>query len=811
MFLAWESYRLGTVKGLRALGAARIDAIVTALAYALAAFVAVLVYALIEAVILQPLPAKEAKRLALIREEFADAGDRAEWGMPNGRRVEALRESTHELDAVAAIVGMDRERIRVRDRLVSASLGTVTPNFFAVIGAPFVCGAGFSTTAGSPSRQDVAILSNRLAIERFGSAGNACGRTLAIGDREFHLVGVLDRMFRWSYQYDVDAWVPAKPGDLEQAAGVEAIGRRRRDSTFVRAAAEIERVGRRVVRELPTPGTRAVQTMFLADYEDVVVGDASRIAASLAALVPLILLTAIVNIASLQLARLARSERDEAVRRAVGEPWLCGIAEHVGESSVCAAAGLLTAVAAGAIASPFVGRLLPTALHRAIDMGFSVTGGVFAASVTLGLLFAATVPGGILTHRFYRRPAWTASNAAFRVTDRIQATVQWAGGIQSSVVLVSTALAFVAAAGVWHTKAARLGFNPSSVLLYSVAPQGNRYQGASGFADYSHRLTARVGLVRGVHGTAVATAVPLGGGVESRLSLRVRDGAPVVRVGWRAVTPGYFEVLQVPLLAGRPLSVGRGGVHVEAVVNQALATAIFSPVSPVGLDLEVVGAFAKRVLKSDRIRVVGVAGDTARLGLSPPSPEIYVPLLSTPVYSGTLLVRAGRSVAIAAEIERAIVDADPTQPWLRGDPTSFEAMVNDVLARPRLVAGATITVSCAVGMLALYGIWAIATLMAERAMKEVGIREMLGATRTVLAARLAWPLLRVLALGLGLGAIAMSWIGPAIVSRFQLSLAYSWEFLAAALVTVSVVSAAAMAPPLLRVIWRTPAEILREC
>lgn len=811
MTVRWSCYRLGVRRGLRRLCTLRADSIVVVAAIAVAVGASAIAFSVVDAILLRPLPAREAPRLVFIRDSFEDSKGSMDWGFPSGQRLEALRDRVRAIDALGAVMPRDSAGARIGGRPSSVLVRSVTPDLFAMMGVPFACGTGFASNPHRAVRADTVVISSRLARDWLASPTSACGRTVTLGDSDYLVVGVLASSFRWSYLYEVDAWMPASPGELSRAVGVEAIGRLRRGVTFERAAAEVERAGSTIAREVPSRG-QPLRSMFLVEYVEVVVGDTQRITRAVAIIIPLVVLAAIANILVLQLARFVRSSSDVAVREVLGEPWWGPIIETLGESTTYVAAGLVVAVAVGNLAVPLLAEAMPSSFARVGDMSIGAFGTVFSVALAIGLLAVSTVPSACSVLRLSRPQRTTSVGSGARSGIRVSRLISAMNGLQVTAVVVSTTVALLAGLSVWITKSAHLGFEARDVLVYSVAPTGARGGGSGPFAQLAEQVVARVEAVPGVRGAAVATALPLGGGAEAVLKLRATDraDASVVSAGWRAVSPSYFEVLRIPTLAGRILRGGPWTSAGEVIVNRAFASALWPSRTAAGQEVEIVGTFARRILGGDRLRVIGVVGDTLRRGLAPSQPEVFVPLAASPLLQGSLIVRwAGPPQAIK-EIDAALSAVEPSRPFKRDEPTRLIRIVDDLLALPRLVAGAMMAISGAAGVLALYGIWSVTVLTATQRIKEAALRQAVGASRHSVAAALVWPQ----ALALGLGALAgtalMYRLGPLVAARFELSLPYEWRVQMVALVIVGAATGIALIWPIRDALSRPVAQILRE-
>lgn len=806
---AWASYCSGMTRAWRALQGLRSDSAVLGVAFSIAAGTAMMTYEVTEAVVLRPLPAENAGRLVFIRTQFDDAADRSTWGFPTGEQVAALGERVHELDGVAAVVAMDKIGVRAGGRVVQTAVASVTPNLFALMGAPFACG-GARVVSDRPSGSDV-VLSYRLATEQFGTAGSACGRTIMLGVSEFRVRGVLSPQFRWSYSYQIDAWVDVSEAEYSVSSSLQVLGRLREAGSLPALAGEIERVGKSIALESPGAGQRRVHTFFVVPYREFVIGGAMKVTWPVALLLPLVVVVAAGNVVLLETARMARRAPDLAIRHAMGQGCWSGALEELGELSTYSLVGCASGVATCVFLTPIVANAMPASVFRASDLSVTLNSVVVALATTGLVMLSALFPSVTAVRLAQSSLDVLTGNARLRFDSRMTHVQKWVLWVQAGAVFVGLQLALAAGVGLWLIRSQQLGFSPDGVLAYALSPPVVVGQARPDFADFADGVVNRVEGVEGVAAAAFATAFPLGG-VESKLRLvgTAKGAAAPWVAGWRAVSPAYFRTLEIPLLAGRVFNASQRGGPVEVVINRSLAASINSGGPPVGEVLQVVGSHAQRVIGSDRVQVVGVVGDTVRRDLLPAAPEVYVPLYASPVYGGSLLVRVAARGTGLGDVERAISEANSTQPLERDDPTDLDRAVSEILALPRLFAGVVATTTLVVALLALYGTWASGVLLASRTAHSTGIRRALGATQLRVILELIGPLAAGTAASLAAGLVIVSWIMQLVPADLRVATSHlgTTQLVAAVLVAVSMFGAVLL--PVALSLRREPAMLLRK-
>ena len=645
----------------------------------------------------------------------------------------------------------------------------VSANYFTVLGVRIALGRGFlpeEERLASPSA--VVVISYDLWQAQFDGARDVIGRSIRLNGRPFTIVGVTSPGFN-GYTFDVQrVWVPITgypDGDdlgrvaLRGRQWLMGIGRLKEGVTIEQARDEMARIGRDLEHEYPDDNRRHGVGVEPAGAVPVSLRPfVGRFVGLLFALVGLILLIATANVAGMLLTRAIDRGGEIGVRLMLGAPKHRVVRLLVMESLLISLGGAGAGLAGAWLGLRFLTRtipLLPIPIVFDLGIDWRVT------SVSLALSFVTAVAAALLPARVAMRQdlAPTIKSEAGRQTQRLRLRSGFVTAeIAMSVLLVVCALLLgrsIRIAGEIDP-----GFAVDRVDAVGVNLELGGYDRQRGRA-FSEQLMSRIETLPGLEAAAMARVVPLTGEREGGRFWRPDEYGDdrAIDGSQNIVTPDYFRVLGLPLIAGRNFDRSdRAGGPAVTIVNETLARLVWPGQSAVGKQLAV--GVSRRL-----IEVVGVVRDSKYRTLGErPTPFFYVPAAQR--YESTIWILLRPSAAgLIGRVRSVIHDIDPNLPVIQA--ATLRDMTAFTLFPQRLAASLAALVGAIGALLAMVGVYAITAYSVSRRTREIGIRIALGALRAQVLGPIVGHVLWVAAAGTAIGLAA-----AAFVTRFLEGLLY---------------------------------------
>jgi putative ABC transport system permease protein len=701
--------------------------VVTVIAVGVAASTAI--FSAVNAVLLRPLPFRDPGRLVVLWEHNPDNG----WTQVNAAPANALdwRERVGAFEDVAFYASFTDGLTWVAEGGAEEVLyATVSGNFFDVLGVPLALGdgLGWDDTFQGDGRE--VVLSWDAWRTRFGGDPSVVGRVLDFAGVEVRVAGVAPEGFRFPDD-EAELWLPFDWPDgfsgrvsSRRAHWVWPVARLRSGVTLDQARSELENV--MAAMEIEFPATNTNMGAGIGSLHDFLVGDRTRPLLVLLGAVGLLLLIACSNVGNLLLVRAQGRAGELALRRAMGAGSGRLARLVLIESALLAAAGGALGFALGVWGVRLLDGMRSLTLPGVAGLSTDQRVVAFTLLVTSACALLFGLPPALRAGRAEPGDALREGVRAGVGRGRLHAT--------HALVTVEVALSvvLVVAAGLMVRSFLGLrsvdpGVRVEGVMTFRVVVPDTRYASADEVVGLFTTLEERLEAIPGVEGVAMARLLSPGAtGWSSDFS---EESWPAERVGHeilhREVSPDYFDVMDVPLVAGRAFTGADGTTSAAVVVvNEAFVAEHFPGQDVLGMRI----AFDAAPTENSVWRtIVGVVGDERQASLSQlPSAEVFAPLYQD-VTRGAAVVMTTRGdpASLMPAARAALAEVDPLLPPTEIRP--MEGIVGEARARDRfllvLVAlfGSVALVLAGVG---IYGVMAQAT---RRRTREIGIRVALGA------------------------------------------------------------------------------------
>jgi len=742
----WRDARYG-LRGLRREPTFALSAILT---LALGVATTSTVFSVADAELWKPLPFPDPQQLVAVVSR-GPAGGRVD-GL-SGADLLDWRAGTSSFSDLAADGGTSRRVLRLATA-ESIAVAEVTANYFTTLGRPAVAGRTF--TADDARGGHAAVLTDRAWRRLFDADPSTIGRTLTLDAQAVVVVGIVGADDSLGPDPDLfvalDERAPAFL-DRTQAAVYGCIGRLKPGVEAGAARAELQAVATRLAKAYHED--RIDHRIEIEDLRAFFTGYNWRphfffLSASL-----VVLLLSAVNVATLVVGRAFRRTHEFALRGALGGGQGALARQLLVEGALLALAGgavgvVLTTWAVGAFTSALPDDLLARGRDIPVDLrvwafAFGVTALTTVLFVVTPLLAARRIDlSGALGPRGH-----TGRSAA----EGRARTALLVAQVALTVVLLSGAGVFLKS--FLALTRAPLGFNPEAALAARVSLSGPQYAADAQVRAYADALVDRARAVPGVADAAIGSSSPLGSGPVVQFVTAGRPRPPAgqePRAILRAASPRYFQALGIPILRGRAFSAADGpGAPRVAIVNEYVASQMFSGEDPLGQVIELQPARTPWTNRPGALTIVGIASNVKDVGVNEVNfGNIYVPYAQAPAPWIELLVRTSVPPASVRDtVRRAAAEVDPTVPVT--SVSTFEERLAGVLQGDRfnlLLVSAFAAVAIVLAGVGVYGAFAYAV---ETRTREFGVRLALGARPARLVGAALWQAGRLGALGGALG------------------------------------------------------------
>jgi len=743
--------------GLRSLSRAKGLAATVVITLALGIGANAAIFSVVRGVLLRPLVNRDEDRLIYIRQSAPGLGaENFRFSIPE---IDDFKSRAKTVAAFGDFSTIDFTMIGLGEsRTVKA--GVVSGSYFDVMGLRPVAGRLLNASDDGPNAPGAAVVTYRFWTTALDGDRSVIGRTITLGALNAKIVGVLEPSVPWPVETEIIANVVTSPHHLGATMVTERthrmtdlFGRLAPGVTVEDAREELTDLHAAMMREHPEAySAKAGMTLTVKPLRDQISAPARPVLLILLVAAGIVFVIACSNVANLILARSVRREGELAVRAALGASRCALRRTLLAESLVLCGAGAVLAMLLArpfvAVVSRFAARFSVRALDVTVDANLLLVGGGLALAAAVVLAYIPALPSS-------HTPAGLGlAGGSLRITPGTNRRLRLFAMTQIAFSFVLLAGAATLLTAFITLERAHTGYEMRQVIAFDLPTPAMGFRNDAEFRLYQ-TMVQRIGRLPNVDGVSLGTVVPwrdaglLPGSlhfVSDGLPQRDSGEQPTARI--RMVSPQFFKVIGVPVLAGRDFTDDdREGSEQVLLVSQSLAR-LFPNGDPLDHTIKWTDAILNKI---PRGRIVGVVGDVDDEKLSGGQPlTVYQPVAQMKVAGRLFVHTTGDPYAIVPLVERIVHEESADQPLENA--ATLEDVRTQMLT-PRRVNAFVVTGFAGIALLiAVVGVASVLAFSVSARTREFGIRLAVGSAPRNLLARVLSEGVVIAAIGVVAGA-----------------------------------------------------------
>ena len=712
------------------------------------------IFSVVYAVLLKPLPYAGSDQLFTVFQQDVKNPKNV-----NGFSFLNLRDLREQSEIFSDLSGVQAHQLTLTGRGEAFNIDTsvVTPDLFTTFRVQPILGRMFIADDGKPGATPVVVLSETLWRGSFAADPAIIGTSISLDKRAFTVIGVAPAAFRFpQLQKSRQIWVPIVNDPLfgswlERRGGhwLTLTGRVKPGVNPAQAEAQFDAIAARLAKDYPEYNDG--WTIRMIPLRDFLVGEVKTPLLVLLGAVGLVLLIACANIANLLLARATSRSREIAVRATLGAGRSRLVRQLLSETLVLSVIGGLAGVALAYYGIRVLATFLPPELTRihSINIDYAVLGFALAlsifASCAVGLVPAFLVARSDLQSTL-REGGRSGESSASRRARNILASAE-----------IALALVLLVAAGLLLRSFSKLtevspGFQVEHVVKAEVSLPRAQYSTPQQWFAFSDSLLTRLQSEPGMEESALAIPLPITDGfvnIAFDIENRPAPSAAAARIAdYVAVTPTYFHVMNIPLIAGRTFE-PRDNMSAPpvAVVTQSFVRAYFPSENPIGQRI----TFGFPPDPGISREIIGIVGDVHDVSLGKdPGPMMYAAYAQSPFPGACIAVQSTLAPgAVISSIRDSVAALD--KDLAVTDIATMTEVLHDSTAQPRFRTTLIAIFAAIALILAATGIFGVISYSVQCRTNEIGIRVALGASPVSILNMVLSETLILAAIGLAVG------------------------------------------------------------
>jgi len=740
------------------------------------------IFSILDALLLRPLPYKDAGRLVILWNRSPGLNITEDWF--STAQYFDIKTGHHGFEQVAIAIGGN-------DNLTSHGeperVGTIriSSNLLPMLGQSAALGRTFSADEDSPGRPATALLSHGMWERHYGADPRIIGQSVTLNGLPYEVVGIMPPSFSLprevlptlggAEQADILLPLPL-PADAAQNRDHEdynIMGKLKPGVSAAQAQAEMDTITARLRHDHPqTYPPNGGLTFGIVPLLEQVVGDARPALFVLLGAVGFVLVIACANVANLLLARAVARQKEIAIRTALGASRWRIVQQLLTESVLLSLCGGALGVLLAFWSLYWIQILGPKSVPRIHDIGIDSAALLFTFLLSLG---SGTLFGLAPALRISRLNV----NATLQDASRGSAgtSAVWGRGNHLRRLLVVAELALcvmvLIGAGLLIRSFGRLqhvspGFNARNVLTLELTLNGPKYKDPQAVLATYRDLWKRVEALPGVTASGGVTALPMSQmfewgpiTVEGRV---LPPGENFINADQHMVSGHYFSAMEIPLRSGRFFNQQDNTTSPKVViVDEYMARQLWPDQNPIGQRIHYGGLSDNEPWET----VVGVVGRVKQYTLDTDSRiALYRPQTQYPTGTMNVVLRTGTDpAALTSAVKQQIRALDSDLPLY--NVRTMEQRMEESLARRRFSMLLLALFACVALALATIGTYGVMAYLVNQGTREIGIRIALGATQMGIVRLVVWK-----GMALALSGVAVGLAGALALSRLMRSLLF---------------------------------------